>query len=219
MIDPPDPLNLGIVALDATPYRGQVAKPTRWVTETKPGHSEWYVERFRTMAAEGEDLGGEARLIDAMLPPRSRVLDAGCGPGRVGAVLHQRGHAVVGVDVDPVLIEAAAADHPGPRWLVADLAELDLSDEEPFDGAVLAGNVMVFIAPGTEAEVLRRVAAHVRDDGFVVTGFHVDRGLALDAFDRAVADVGLRLEHRFATWDLRAWHAEADFAVSVLRRL
>jgi SAM-dependent methyltransferase len=196
-----------------------VAKPTRWVTETKPGHSEWYVERFRTMAAEGEDLGGEARLIDAMLPPRSRVLDAGCGPGRVGAVLHQRGHAVVGVDVDPVLIEAAAADHPGPRWLVADLAELDLSDEEPFDGAVLAGNVMVFIAPGTEAEVLRRVAAHVRDDGFVVTGFHVDRGLALDAFDRAVADVGLRLEHRFATWDLRAWHAEADFAVSVLRRL
>jgi SAM-dependent methyltransferase len=196
-----------------------VAKPTRWETETKPGHSEWYVERFRKLAAEGEDLGGEARLIDAMLPPRSRVLDAGCGPGRVGAVLNERGHAVVGVDVDPVLIEAAEADHPGPRWLVADLAELALPDEEPFDGAVLAGNVMVYLAPETEAEVLRRVAAHVRDDGFVVTGFNVNRELSLDDFDRAVADAGLRLEHRFATWDLRAWHAEADFAVSVLRRL
>jgi SAM-dependent methyltransferase len=198
-----------------------VAKPTRWQTETKPGHSEWYVERFRRMAAEGEDLGGEARLIDAMLPPRSRVLDAGCGTGRVGAVLHERGHTVVGVDADPQLIEAAEADHPGPRWLVADLTELDLAtlgEPDPFDGAVLAGNVMVFLAPGTEAEALRSVAAHVRDDGFVVTGFHVDRELALDAFDRAVTEAGLRLEHRFATWDLRAWHDDADFAVSVLRQ-
>ena len=197
-----------------------MAEPTRWVTDTKPGHSEWYVERFRRMAAEGADLGGEARLVDAMLPPRSRVLDAGCGPGRVGAVLHERGHTVVGVDADPVLIEAAGADHPGPRWLVGDLAELDLTaagEVEPFDGAVLAGNVMVFLASGTEAVVLRRVAAHVRPDGFVVTGFHTHRELSLDAFDRAVEEAGLRLEHRFATWDLRAWHDDADFAVTVLR--
>lgn len=192
-------------------------RPTRWETDTKAGHSEWYVERFRRLAVNGEDLGGEARLVDAMLPPGGRVLDAGCGPGRVGAVLHERGHTVVGVDADPVLISAAEADHPGPRWLVADLAELDLPDEDPFDGAVLAGNVMVFLAPGTEAEVLRRVAAHVVTDGFVVTGFHVDRELTVDAFDAAVGEVGLRLEHRFATWDLRAWHDDADFAVSVLR--
>jgi SAM-dependent methyltransferase len=173
------------------------------------------------MAAEGQDLGGEARLIDAMLPPGSRVLDAGCGPGRLGAVLHERGHTVVGVDADPVLIAAAEEDHPGPRWLVADLAELDLAamgDTEPFAGAVLAGNVMVFLAAGTEAEVLRRVAAHVVDDGFVVTGFHTNRELTLDAFGGAVTEAGLRLEHRFATWDLRAWHKEADFAVSVLRK-
>jgi SAM-dependent methyltransferase len=197
-----------------------VAEPTRWVTDTKPGHSQWYVERFRRMAAEGVDLGGEARLVDAMLPPAARVLDAGCGPGRVGAVLHDRGHTVVGVDADPVLIEAAEADHPGPRWLVGDLAELDLSaagESEPFDAAVLAGNVMVFLAPGTEAAVLGRVAAHVRPDGFVVTGFHTNRELSIDTFDRAVAEAGLVHEHRFATWDLRAWHDDADFAVTVLR--
>ncbi|MDI5944182.1 SAM-dependent methyltransferase, partial [Micromonospora sp. DH15] len=29
---------------------------------------------------------------------------------------------------------------------------------------------------------------------------------------------GLRLEHRFATWDLRPWRDDADFAVTVLRR-
>jgi SAM-dependent methyltransferase len=197
-----------------------MARPPRWFTDTDPGHSQWYIERFRTMAADGADLGGEARLIDAMVPPRSRVLDAGCGPGRLGAVLHERGHIVVGVDADPALIEAAEQDHPGPRWLVADLAELDLAamgEPEPFAAAVLAGNVMVFIAPGTETDVLARVAAHVVPDGFVVTGFHLNRDLSLARFDECVEAAGLRIEHRFATWDLRAWHDEADFAVTVLR--
>lgn len=197
-----------------------MARPTRWVTEIKPGHSQWYIDRFRTMAAEGTDLGGEARLIDAMVRPGSRVLDAGCGPGRLGAVLHERGHTVVGVDADPALIEAAEADHPGPRWLVADLAELDLAamgEPEPFDAAVLAGNVLVFVTPDTETDVLRRVAAHVVPDGFVATGFHVNRELPLDHFDECVAAAGLRIEHRFATWDVRAWHDAADFAVTILR--
>jgi 2-polyprenyl-3-methyl-5-hydroxy-6-metoxy-1,4-benzoquinol methylase len=190
------------------------------VTDTKPGHSEWYIERFRTMAAEGADLGGEARLVDAMVRPGSRVLDAGCGPGRLGAVLHERGHTVVGVDADPALIEAAEADHPGPRWLVADLSELDLpamGEPDPFDAAVLAGNVLVFVAPGTETDVLRRVAAHVVPDGFVITGFHVNRELPLARFDECVVEADLRVEHRFSTWDLRAWHDDADFAVTVLR--
>ncbi|TDE09059.1 class I SAM-dependent methyltransferase [Jiangella asiatica] len=192
-----------------------MAKPTRWVTETKPGHSQWYIDRFRTMAAEGADLGGEARLVDAMVAPRSRVLDAGCGTGRVSAVLHERGHEVVGVDADAELIAAARHDHDGPRFVVADLAELDLG--ETFDAAVLAGNVMVFLAQGTETEALRQVAGHVRPDGFVVVGFHVNRHLALAEFDRYATDAGLRIEHRFATWDLRAWHDDADFAVTVLR--
>jgi SAM-dependent methyltransferase len=197
-----------------------MGKPTRWVTDTSAGHTEWYIERFRALAAEGADLAGEARLVDAMLPRCARVLDAGCGTGRVGAELHTRGHTVVGVDADPDLVAAARADHPGPRWLVADLAELDLAVEgetEPFDAAVLSGNVMVFVAPGTEGDVLARVAAHVRADGFVIVGFHVDRALALDAFDRCAVDAGMEVEHRFATWDLRAWREAADFAVTVLR--
>jgi SAM-dependent methyltransferase len=195
-------------------------RPTRWETDTKEGHSEWYIERFRAMAAQGDDLAGEARLLDALVGRRARILDAGCGPGRVGAFLHERGHTVVGVDVDPALIEAAAQDHPGPTWLAADLAHLDLPAagiREPFDLAVLAGNVMLFLAPGTEAEVLRRVAAHVKGEGRIVTGFHTNRELSLAAFDDAVREANLRLEHRFATWDLVAWHDDADFAVSVLR--
>ena len=195
------------------------ATPPRWFTDTDDGHSQWYVQRFRELADEGADLAGEARLVDAMVAPHSRILDAGCGPGRTGAVLHARGHHVVGVDADPELIEAARADHPGPRWIVADLSELDLpalGEPEPFDAAVLAGNVMAFVAPESETAVLQRIAAHLRPDGFAIVGFHTDR-YDIAAFDRHLADAGFTLEHRFATWDLRPWRADADFAVSVLR--
>jgi trans-aconitate methyltransferase len=125
---------------------------------------------------------------------------------------------VVGVDVDPALIEAARADYPGPRYLVADLATLDLGDEPPFDAAVLAGNVLVFVTPGSERQVLARVAAHVRPDGFLVVGFATDREYRVPDLDADCAAVGLVVEHRFATWDLRPWREDASWAVTVLRR-
>jgi SAM-dependent methyltransferase len=198
-----------------------MSTPPRWFTDTGPEHSQWYVERFRKMAADGVDLAGEARLLDAMVVPRSRILDAGCGPGRVGAALAARGHVVVGVDVDIELIAAARADHPGPTWLVADLAELDLpacGHPELFDAAILAGNVLAFVGPGTERAVLSHIGRHIRPDGVVVAGFGTDRGYPVADFDEDAAAAGLVLEHRFATWDLRPWSADASFAVSILRK-
>ncbi len=198
-----------------------MSKPTRWVSEHGPSHSQWYIQRFQRMAAQGVDLAGEARLIDALLSRGARVLDAGCGPGRFAGELAARGHRVVGVDADAALIEAARADHPGPHWIVADLAVLDLGEfgeSDPFDAAVLVGNVLPFLAPGTEPEVLRRVAAHVRSDGVLVSGFGTRRGYPLDDFDAHCARAGLLREHRFATWDLRPWTAVADFAVTIHRK-
>ncbi|WP_282947131.1 class I SAM-dependent methyltransferase [Cellulomonas endometrii] len=194
---------------------------TRWeqIGRQNPDRSQWYVERFRSMAAEGADLAGEARMVDAMVPRGARVLDAGCGPGRVGGELARRGHAVVGVDVDPVLVEAARADHPEGDWHVGDLAELDLPAAgvpEPFDVAVMAGNVLTFVAPGTEAEVLRRIRAHLVPGGRLVVGFGAGRGYAFDALDGDARTAGFTVQHRFATWDLRPFAPESDFLVAVL---
>ena len=51
---------------------------------------------------------------------------------------------------------------------------------------------------------------------FAIVGFHPDR-YDVAAFDQHLVDAGFTLEHRFATWDLRPWRDDADFAVSVLR--
>ena len=89
---------------------------------------------------------------------------------------------------------------------------------EAFDAVVSAGNVLPYLAPGTEPEVLRRFAAHLVPDGFAVVGFGTTRGYPLEAFDDDAAAAGFRMEHRFSTWDLRPWAGGSDFAVTVLRK-
>jgi 2-polyprenyl-3-methyl-5-hydroxy-6-metoxy-1,4-benzoquinol methylase len=180
-----------------------------------PGHSQWYIERFRTMARNGADLGGEARLIDAMVPRGARILDAGCGAGRVGGLLAAAGHVVTGVDLDPELIAAAEQDYPGPTWRVGDLAELELP--ERFDVIVCAGNVMTFVAPDTRREILRRMRVHLAGNGRVVIGFGAGRGYEFDDFHADAAAAGLADDVLLATWDLRPFGPGSDFLVALLR--
>ncbi|RLE18072.1 MAG: SAM-dependent methyltransferase [Actinobacteria bacterium] len=201
-----------------------MVEKSEWVkiTDANPEHSSWYIERFRAKAAAGEDLSGEARMINAMVPKGAHILDAGCGPGRTGGLLAELGHEVVGVDVDPILIAAAEEDHPGPTWLVGDLAELDLASrgvEQKFDVIVSAGNVMAFLAPSTRSEVLRRLGKHLTDDGRLVVGF----GSGPSSYDFAdffddVESAGLTIELKLSTWDLRPFTDDSDFLVAILHR-
>lgn len=189
--------------------------------EQNPEHSHWYIERFRSMAAAGDDLHGEARFVDAMAPRGARILDAGCGPGRVGGRLAELGHHVVGVDIDPALIAAAEEDHPGPTWVVADLAELDLAAmglPHEFDVAVCAGNVMPFLDPSTRTSALSRIGAHLAPDGRLAVGFGAGRDYEFDEFFDDVAAAGLRVELRLSTWDLRPFTSESEFLVAVVAR-
>lgn len=200
-----------------------MSEPSKWVqmTRANPEHSTWYVERFRKMAAAGADLVGEARLIDAMVPRGARVLDAGCGPGRHGGYLAKAGHVVVGVDVDPVLIAAAQEDFPDPTWVVGDLVELDLPAQgitEGFDAILCAGNVVTFLGPSTRAEVLRRMALHLRPEGRAVVGFGAGRGYAVEEFLADAEGGGLVPDQLLSTWDLRPYTPDAGFLVAVLRR-
>lgn len=207
--------------MSATTPSGRI--PSQWeeITAADPEHSTRYAERFRSMAAKGQDIVGEARLIDAMLTRGGRVLDAGCGPGRLGGHLHQAGHTVVGVDVDPVLIEAAEADYPGPTWLVGDLAELDLPERgvaADFEVIVCAGNVMAFLAPSTRQAVLAGFARHLAPGGRVVIGFGAGRGYEYPQFLDDAATAGLTTDHLFATWDLRPFADDSEFLVAVFSR-
>jgi SAM-dependent methyltransferase len=142
------------------------------------------------------------------------VLDAGCGTGRVARELARRGCEVVGVDNDRSMLEVAREQAPKLRWLEADLAVLDLPDR--FDVVVAAGNVLVFLAPGTEAEVVRRLAAHVRPGGLLVSGWRTDR-MTREQYDQLASQAGLEPVARYSTWQADPWRDDADWCVAVDR--
>lgn len=195
-----------------------VSEETRWEAQNRihPGHSARYIERFEALSAEGKDLHGEARLVDAMAPRHARILDAGSGTGRVGGELARRGHTVTGVDLDAALVAAARRDYPAADWLVGNLALLALPAH--FDVVVCAGNVLPFLAPGSEPEVLRRLRNCLAPAGRLVVGFGAGRAYTFGQFFADAGGAGLERTAVFSTWDLRPWSPSSDFLVAVLDR-
>lgn len=176
-----------------------------------------YDRHWAAMAERGESVHGEADLVCSLVPTPLSVLDAGCGTGRIAIELARRGLQVAGVDVDPTMLEQARAKAPDLSWAEGDLSTW--TTDERFDLVLLAGNVLLFVAPGTEAAVVARCADHLADGGAVVAGFSLGRGFSEADLDAAAAAVGLALEHRWSTWDRAPFVPGAsDYAVSVLRR-
>lgn len=190
---------------------------TRWFDERSEQQRRDYAQRFVRIAADGQDIDGEARLLDAMAAPGSSILDAGCGAGRITHALGLRGHHVIGVDADPLLIEAGREQHPDADLRVLDLVDLTPAVGGPFDLVVCTGNVMPFAEPGTERSIVAAMATVLAPDGRAVFGFHLDRAYSLDDLDQDAGAVGWVLEHRFGTWNLDPFTAHSDWAVSVFR--
>ena len=184
-----------------------------WLAQRSVSGDE-YDARYERDAAAGKDVHGEANFV-ASYGVRS-VLDAGCGTGRVGRELARRGLDVVGVDLDDEMLATARRKAPDVPWHHADLETMSLG--RTFECVVAAGNVMIFLAPGSEAGVLASIARHLAPGGLLIAGFQLGRrGISLEEYDRLCEATGLTLAERFATWDKGPWVDGGDYAVSVHR--
>jgi SAM-dependent methyltransferase len=199
---------------------------TRWARAGTANRG--YGETFDRLVAAGEDVDGEARLADALVGRGARILDVGSGMGRVSAALAARGHDVVPVEPDPALVEQSGRTYPQLPVVHDDILGVDagrladLGRPTDFDLAVLVGNVMVFVAEGTERLVLRRVRDLLAPQGRVLVGFHpVDGPMAarpypVADFSADAAASGLRVDLVVGSYELRP--PAGDYAVIVLAR-
>jgi SAM-dependent methyltransferase len=188
----------------------------RWQQSDVPRGAD-YDRRFETLAAAGMDMHGEAALVASYRP--ASVLDAGCGTGRVAIELARLGHDVVGVDVDPAMLEAARAKAPALTWVEADLTDPQLDLGRTFDLVVMAGNVLIFVPSGTEGQVIANTARHVAPGGRLVAGYSLrPGGLQPPCHDAHATAAGLVLEDRWSTWDRHPYDPADTYAVSVHRR-
>ncbi|WP_105969202.1 class I SAM-dependent methyltransferase [Streptomyces geranii] len=196
----------------------------RWAELTGGQAGEEYAKRFARLAESGHDIHGEATFCAALLQPAARILDAGCGTGRIAIRLAELGHRCTGVDMDPSMLAVARRDAPAQEWLLGDLARLDTLGLNPgFDLALAAGNVIPLLAPGTEQAVVRQLANALRPGGLLVTGMGLDAAhlplpeptVTLTDFDHWCTEAGLTLRQRYATWSGDPYHQDGGYAVSV----
>lgn len=186
----------------------------RWLKD-RTVSGDTYDATYERRAAAGEDVHGEVEFVLRFAP--ASVLDAGCGTGRVARELARRGIDIVGVDIDLEMLDTARRKAPSLDWRLADLATVDLA--RAFDAIVMAGNVMIFLVPGTENIVVANMARHLRAGGLLIAGFQVERGrLTVERYDEIAAAAGLTLSERWSTWDRKPWDAAGNYAVSVHSR-
>jgi SAM-dependent methyltransferase len=140
----------------------------------------------------GIDDDGAFFLALAMRGGR-RVLDLGCGTGRVAIPLAEAGKAVTGLDGAPPMLERARAKSNGRalrgtlRWVLGDFRDYDLG--ERFDTALSCAHAFQGLMT---ADDQRRYLACVRR--------HLDTG-GLLAFDtRNTAPVHLEVDGREQFW-------------------
>ena len=212
-----------------TPQTPQTPQ-TRWAGLTGGTSGRDYAARFAAIAAGGKDTHGEATFCVALLDEGARVLDAGCGTGRVAIRLTELGFDCVGVDVDESMLDVAREAGPGVAWFQGDLASVtsrDLGDPEPFDMVVLAGNVVPLLAPGTVGDAVSALVPLLRSGGLLVAGFgldesHLPGGCPVTSsaeYDEACTHHRLELAERFASWDRAPFTCpEGGYAVSVHTR-
>lgn len=197
---------------------------SRWEAATSRVSGREYAAEFEALAATGADVHGEASLCAALVPAGARVLDAGCGTGRVAIRLAELGYECVGVDNDASMLAEARAASADVTWLLRDLVDIDQVGES-FDLVVAAGNVIPLLAPGTESTVIGRLADRLAPGGLLVAGFGLDAAylplpeppFGLAEYDAWCAAAGLGIEQRLASWDGLPYD-DGGYAVNIHRR-
>ncbi|GAA1410944.1 SAM-dependent methyltransferase [Glutamicibacter uratoxydans] len=195
----------------------------KWLAAVRenPQHSQKFAQRWHALQADGVDIYGEARMADAMVERRSRILDAGCGSGRIGGWLARQGHAVVGVDIDAHLIDVARDDYPEAQWVVGSLADFELpsadsTEQKEFDLVISAGNVLTFLSLSERVPSLARLRDVLAPQGRLVVGFGAERDYDFEQFRLDARSVGLAIDNEYSTWQMNA--PSEEFLVAVLSR-
>ncbi|WP_033353341.1 class I SAM-dependent DNA methyltransferase [Kitasatospora aureofaciens] len=138
------------------------------------------------------------------------VADLGCGPGRITAYLRGLGVDAFGMDLSPAMIEVARRDHPGLRFEVGSMTDLDLAD------ASMAGLVAWYSLIHVPDDEIGSVFAHfrrvLRPGGPLLLAFHVGDESRLKTQGYGGHPMKVYV-HRRLPGRMAAWLNDAGFTV------
>ncbi len=120
-----------------------------------------------------------ARVLDLLGTGSGKVLDLGCGDGRVASSLVRKGHRVVGLDLDAEIESTfLGATDPNGEFHRGDLRVDREVPEGLFDAVLLLGNVLMELKLPPELRAVMHIASsrlakhgHVVVDDFPASGW------------------------------------------------
>ena len=103
-----------------------------------------------------------------------RVLDAGCGTGRMSRYVADRGCRVEGVDLSSNMVAMARRDHGDLVFTVGSLTDLPYPNDQ-FAGVMLWYSI-IHTPPSGQQQIFDEVARVLRPGGHVIVGFQAGEG-------------------------------------------
>ena len=140
-------------------------------------HDPQIARQDREHLADSQLAGFDQLLVERWLPATGKIVDLGCGPGRLAIPLAQRGCEVWGVDLswEALRMVRERADSLGLTipTVRANLCELDCLADQQFDHALLMfGTLGMVSGPTQRGDVLRHAARLLKPGGRLVLHVH-----------------------------------------------
>jgi SAM-dependent methyltransferase len=101
-----------------------------------------------------------------------RVLELGCGAGRVTGHLIEHAHTVDAVDISPVMVAHCRREYPGARYSVRDLRDLSGFDSGSFEAVVAPFCVLDVFDDAERCRVLDDIGRVLVADGLLIASTH-----------------------------------------------
>ena len=120
------------------------------------------VELYDTDNPDGSDHEFYRQVADEI--GAGTILDIGCGTGMLTVSFARAGRTVVGIDPSPNMLACATnrANGQSVRWMLGDSRDIPA---EPFDYAVMTGNVAQHIVDSEWERTLTEISEALRDGG------------------------------------------------------
>lgn len=138
------------------------------------------------------------------------VADVGCGPGRITAYLRELGVDTFGIDLSPAMIEVARRDHPGLRFEIGSMTDLDVADASLV--SLVAWYSLIHVPDDEIGLVLAHFRRVLRPGGPLLLSFHIgdESWLKTQGYGGHPMNVHV---HRRQPGQVAAWLNDAGFTV------
>ncbi|MFF4505662.1 class I SAM-dependent methyltransferase [Streptomyces sp. NPDC001401] len=147
-----------------------------WLTDTRTSYDTVavsYADQVRDAIAGHQYLRAALALFTDSVRATGGgpVADVGCGPGHVTAHLNKLGLDAFGIDLSPGMIDTARRDHPGLRFEVGSMTDLDLPAASV--AGLLAWQSLIHIPDDEVPTALGHFHRALRPGGSLQLLFHV----------------------------------------------